>query len=84
MGFWSALFGSGNSNGVRHVRTYDEHKMTPVGPATFTYELHRAGNRQQAIEFLEGRSVSKKLYYVVVETPDGNWCKDVQGLYRED
>lgn len=54
-----------------------------MGPAKFTYEVYRAKTAQQAREFLEGKTVTEKLYYVVVETPEGNWGKDIKGMYKE-
>lgn len=82
MTFWSRLF-SGSSGGVKYVRTYTEQKMGPFGPFTTTYEMYRAKTAQEAREFLDTKSVAKKLYYVVVETPEGNWAKDIDGMYKE-
>ena len=80
MGFWKRMFKGG---GVQFVRKYSTTKQTPLGPATFTYEVYRAKTAQQAREFLEGKTVTEKLYYIVVETPEGNWGKDIKGMYKE-
>ena len=80
MGFWKRLRGGG---GVQFVRKYSVNRQTPLGPAKFTYEVYRAKTAQQAREFLEGKTVTEKLYYVVVETPEGNWGKDIKGMYKE-
>lgn len=48
------------------------------------YEVYTARNKQDAHEFLQNKPVSKSLYYIVVETPDGTWGKDIAGLYQEE
>ena len=57
------------------------HKDT-LGHRT-TYEIYTAGSKEDALAFLESKSVTKDLYFVVVETPEGNWCKDKDGFYQE-
>lgn len=47
----------------------------------FTYELYEAPNRATAIKFLEKSVVDKPLYYLLVETPQGNFGKDNGGIY---
>ncbi|WP_143086272.1 hypothetical protein [Amycolatopsis saalfeldensis] len=39
---------------------------------------------ERAKEFLQGEFVDRELYYVVVETPDGVWGVDIEGLYLEN
>jgi hypothetical protein len=82
MGFLSKLFG-GSSGGVKYVKTYTEQKMGATGPISCTYEMHKAKTAQEAREYLETKDVTKRLYYVVVETPEGNWAKDIDGMYKE-
>jgi len=48
-----------------------------------TYETYKAGSKEDALAFLKTKFVDKKLYYIVVETPDGNWGRDIQGIYQE-
>jgi phage FluMu protein Com len=48
-----------------------------------TYETYRAPDAESAKEFLETREVAEPQYYVVVETPEGNWGVDTLGLYLE-
>jgi hypothetical protein len=48
-----------------------------------TYEIYKARDAESAKEFLMERDVKEKLYYIVVETPEGNWGMDMQGLYLE-
>jgi hypothetical protein len=82
MGFLSNLF-KGSSGGVKYIRTYQEKKMGASGIITCTYEMHKANSAQEARDFLETKTVKKRLYYVVVETPEGNWAKDIDGMYKE-
>lgn len=79
-GFWKWLFKGG---GVQFVRKCSTTRHTPLGPATFTYEVYRTKMVQQAREFLEGKTVTERLYYIVVETPEGNWGKGIKGMYKE-
>ena len=65
---------------VRHKET--THTRNPFGQ-TNTYEVYTADSKAAALEFLESKTVTKPLYYLVVETPEGNWCKDKMGMYQE-
>lgn len=48
------------------------------------YFLTLAGDDPAAAKrYLQAEPVDRELYYVVVETPDGNWGTDIQGLYLE-
>ncbi len=82
MGFLKKLFGGGG-DGVKFVRRYTQAKSTPYGMATFKYEIYRAKTAQEAREFLESKKVAERLSYIVVETPEGNWGKDIEGMYKE-
>ncbi|MBM3473891.1 MAG: hypothetical protein FJX75_11530 [Armatimonadetes bacterium] len=66
---------------VRHVRT--DRKPSPIGSATFTYEIYAGDTKAQARAFLETRSVDRPHLYIIVETPEGNVGLDVQGMYEE-
>lgn len=48
-----------------------------------TYEIYKGRDAESAREFLMTKRVDKPLYYIVVETPEGNWGMDVKGLYLE-
>jgi hypothetical protein len=48
-----------------------------------TYEVYKAPSKAVALEYLKTKSVTKPLYYVIVETPEGNWGKDINGIYQE-
>ena len=54
-------------------------RQTPSG----TYEVYRGSNAESARNFLASKKVDKKLYYIKVETPEGNWGIDIDGLYLE-
>lgn len=48
-----------------------------------TYEIYRGASRAAATEFLQAHPVNKPLYYIVVETPEGNFGRDKDGIYQE-
>ncbi len=48
-----------------------------------TYEVLEAPSKEAAMEYLKDHPVTKPLYYIVVETPEGNWGRDVNGIYAE-
>ena len=51
--------------------------------AKCTYEVYKAPNAATAQDFLRGKTVTQQQYYVVVETPEGNYGRDVNGIYKE-
>jgi hypothetical protein len=48
-----------------------------------TYEVHQGDTADAARQFLLKKQMTAPCYYVVVETPEGNWGLDVNGLYLE-
>lgn len=48
-----------------------------------TYETYQGTNAESAKAFLMTKRVDKPMYYVLVDTPEGNWGMDVHGLYLE-
>jgi ssDNA-binding Zn-finger/Zn-ribbon topoisomerase 1 len=48
-----------------------------------TYEIYKAGDPETAKAFLATKRVDKPLYYIIVETDEGNWGIDVKGIYLE-
>lgn len=70
---------------VTLVRKYTEKKTEPLTGATgvLRYEIYRASTGEAARAFLEGKVVTEPLHYLVVETPEGNWGRDTNGIYRE-
>jgi len=49
----------------------------------YVYRVYRAPNRASAMAFLERNPVTMNYLYLVVETPEGNFCRDIQGMYQE-
>ena len=49
--------------------------------SSYTYEIFEAPNKATAMKFLERATVDKPLYYLLVETPQGNFGKDNGGIY---
>lgn len=59
----------------------EEHQQM-IG-STLTYRIHKGPGATSAKAFLEQNPVNKKFFYIVVETPEGNYCRDIQGIYKE-
>jgi hypothetical protein len=49
----------------------------------YTYRVHHGPSKAAAIAFLQENPVKRQLYYIVVETPEGTFCRDIQGIYKE-
>jgi hypothetical protein len=84
MKFFKKIFkqeGSQNSQTIQRARPPDfvGKRTTPGG----TYEVYRAVDAESAKSFLHGKKVSESKYYIKVETPEGNWGVDIDGLYLE-
>lgn len=47
------------------------------------YKIYKGANKAAAEGFLKKQSVEEALHYIVVETPEGNFCRDKNGIYRE-
>jgi hypothetical protein len=47
------------------------------------YHVHAAPDAQSAKAFLEQNPVNQKFFFLVVETPEGNYCRDIAGTYKE-
>jgi len=76
MGLLRKLFGS---NTEASQPKFIIKRQTPSG----TYEVYRGNNAESARVFLASKRVEQKLYYIKVETPEGNWGIDIDGLYLE-
>ena len=48
-----------------------------------TYRIYKGPDRVSAEAFLKENPVTRKFYYIIVETPEGNYCRDIQGVYKE-
>eukprot|EP01083_Nonionella_stella_P262781 893234_1 len=52
--------------------------------AIYTYEVLSGSTKDEAYRYLESRTVTEQFYYVIVETPDGNFGKDINGdIFKE-
>lgn len=49
-----------------------------------TYQTLVGDDPERAKAFLRDEPVDKERYYIVVETPDGTWGTDIEGLYLEN
>ena len=52
-------------------------------PEALTRTRPRSPNAASAKAFLQQNPVTQNLFYLVVETPEGNYCRDIQGIYTE-
>ncbi|HVL86575.1 MAG TPA: hypothetical protein VM681_01005 [Candidatus Thermoplasmatota archaeon] len=64
---------------VRFVREERQDR----GGIEMIYRIHEAPDAATAQAFLQQNPVTQPLVYLVVETPEGNYCRDVQGMYKE-
>lgn len=48
-----------------------------------TYMNYKAKSEEAALAFLNSKSVTQNLYYIVVDTPQGAYGKDINGVYKE-
>jgi len=53
------------------------------GANAATYRTYRGPNAESAREFLKKNPVTQQFLYLVVETPEGNYGRDVKGIYKE-
>jgi len=66
---------------VRFVHVQPRHQ----GPVQYYYEIYRAKDKRAAMRFLTRvpRADIEPQYYVVVETPEGEFGKDIDGIYQD-
>jgi hypothetical protein len=70
----------GSASNVRFVRDDRQHGQGGIA----TYRIHTAPSKADAMAFLQTQQVTRNLLYLVVETPEGNYCRDIGGIYKED
>jgi hypothetical protein len=51
--------------------------------ATSVWRVYKAPCKADAVAFLSTQTVTRPLYYIVVETPEGNFGRDKDGFYQE-
>ena len=85
------------SGGVRPVfndrefkfRKYKIEGITPISWEEMTdgrrYEVYRSNTRAKALEFLTNIPTNEipPIFYIIVETPQGNVGKDTKGVFDE-
>ncbi len=76
MGFFDKL--KGNQQAATQPK-FVVKRQTPSG----TYEVYKGGSAESARAFLATKRVTQSKYYIKVETPEGNWGMDLDGLYLE-
>lgn len=55
----------------------------PYRTAIATYRVYRGDSKKAAYDFLTKNIVKEKMLFLVVETPEGNFCRDINGIYKE-
>ena len=48
-----------------------------------TYREHRGPSKAAAMAFLQDHPVNRNYLYLIVETPEGNFGRDIDGIYAE-
>ena len=48
-----------------------------------TWRVYKASSKAVALSFLSKLKINRPSYYIVVETPEGNFGKDINGNYQE-
>ncbi len=71
------MTGAGDASSVKYSETVKGNDGVSV------YEVYRGPDRASAIAFLKTKPVDRKLYYIVVDTPDGSIGRDINGFYQE-
>lgn len=68
---------AGDASKVRYAET------VRGNDGTSTYEVYKGPDKASAVAFLKTKPVAKQLYYVVVDTPEGSFGRDINGFYQE-
>jgi hypothetical protein len=71
---------AGEASKIEFVR--EDHQDSMSGTPC-VYAIYSGPDEASAMAFLERQKVDKNYYYIVVETPDGNFCRDIEGIYKE-
>ena len=69
------LAANGNASKVTFVRENRDN--------TSVWRVHRASSKADALAFLSQHPIDRPLYYMIVETPEGNFGRDIDGFYQE-
>ncbi len=71
------------TNDVVFIKEYEEFDDRGGKINLVKYVIYRADNKYQALKWLSQNKVSKNFYYLIIETPEGNFGRDIQGIYQE-
>ncbi len=85
---------SGNIRSVfnDHEFRFKKYKIEGITPVSWEemtdgrmYEVYRSNTKIKALEFLKSIPTAEipRLFYIIVETPQGNLGKDMQGIFDE-
>ena len=74
--------GPGHDSGSRTLARPAARRAGMAGTAI--YRIYKGPDEQSAMAFLKENPVTQELLYLVVETPEGNFCRDLMGVYKED
>lgn len=74
---------SGTQGSAANVRFLRDERQPGQGGIAI-YRIHTAPSKADAMAFLQTQQVTRNLLYLVVETPEGNYCRDIGGIYKED
>ena len=67
----------GNAALVRYIRTIKGND------GVSTYEIYSGPDKASAFAFLSDKTVVRRYYYIIVDTPEGSFGKDCVGFYQE-
>jgi hypothetical protein len=67
-------------NSVKFIKK--EQRVSALGNLG-TDEIYKAADAVSAQAFLQTKTVSQMYHIIIVETPEGNYCKDANGTYKE-
>ena len=64
------------------VRFVEQHERELNGKV-LTYMVYRAPDAATAKEFLAGQEVKERFKYLMVDTPEGRFGRDIDGMFKE-
>jgi len=71
------------SNEVVFNKEYEQIKEVEGNSIKAKFTIYRANSASIAIDWLTQHIVEVPFVYIIVETPDGNYGRDIQGIYKE-
>ena len=67
----------GNAALVRYIKTIKGNDGISI------FEIYSGPDKASAFAFLNGKTVGRRYYYIVVDTPEGSFGRDCVGFYQE-